>query len=413
MRPNNVASTSSLSNFAENQVTKQVLPYWVTRAINPIGGLYGAVNAVGNPVSGSDQGTIMNARALWSFSIAYQNTGSAAYLTSAKHAYNAFIKNFIDHEFGGVYWTLDSSNHPKESRKVVTAQAYAIYGLTKYYEITQDNYALKLIDQLVQLLEEHFYREDGTYLDSLNRDLTEISGDNGKNLTETCNQLHPLEAFTQLYAIRPSETLKSRITGLIDLFLVHIFPAQANMPLKFKRDWAVNDQEVSYGHNFEAGWLVCLACQVIEDPMRLKLSEKQLLRLVDLNLIEARHTSGSFLFGADPEGNPRPLMSWWPQTEASNALYMATLISDEPRYQEELTNHWNMIESVWIDSENQEWFTELDLNTEVAGNQNKADLWRCSYHTTRACFLVSRGLKNQSGFERDKPSTHLLQSDEV
>jgi mannobiose 2-epimerase len=133
-----------------------------------------------------------------------------------------------------------------------------------------------------------------------------------------------------------------------------------------------------------------MACESIEDSVRLEQAQQQLVRLVDYSIAHCKHPSGSYLFGLDKSGTDAKTMYWWTQTEASNALVAAAKITHDYRYYDELISLWESIQAHWIDHKQGEWFSELNTNLKPAGCTNKVDFWRCNYHTTRACFYVAR-----------------------
>jgi mannobiose 2-epimerase len=401
-----------LTRFSETQVTKQILPFWMQQVMRRNSGLLGAVDATGNEIENAPKGAIMNARLLWSLSFAYVQTADPRYFLSAAHCFEGFMEHFVDRKHGGIFWSLTAVNQPLDTHKQLLAQTYTIYALAQYYVASEDPSALRLAHTLTTQLEQFFKREDNTYCGHLAQNWSTLDAEE-KKFTETCNQLHVLEALSQLYLVDPNPTLKSRMTTLIDLFLIHIFPSGSHLGLKFDRHWNRVGEQRSYGHNFEAPWLIAFACDLIEDSVRLKLANIELKRLVDLTLDQGRHLSGSVLFGCDEQGKEADILMWWPQTEASNALLWLFNSTEDRRYLNELIDLWQEIKTKWIDQENGEWHTELDLNMHPSRNSNKADIWRSAYHSTRACFLLATGMsaltqtQNTIKKPEDAPVSHL------
>ena len=391
-----------LASFAEEQAVKQVLPLWAKHAMRQKEGIMGAMSETGQPVAQSDKGAVMNARALWSFAFAFSQTNDPRYLVTATHLFEGFVDHFVDQERGGVFWSLNSQGRVDDDGKPLLAQTYAIYAFAQYYLVTQDEAALDLAHDLHALINRHYLRRDGTYASECARDFSPSTPDIELE-TDPCHQLHVLEALTTLYLADPDEALKNQLTQIIDLFLTHIFPASDHLPMMLTRDWQLAHSARSYGHNFEAPWLLALACKAIQDQERLGLIDAQLLRLIDKTLEDGQHTSGGILYGNDSSGRPSNTLTWWGQAEASNAFMYAYSVTQEPRYLNAAVAIWQHIKAHWVDLEQGEWFTDLDLNLKPTGNLNKADMWRCVYHTTRACFALSRGqqsLLNQKNFQK-------------
>src|SRR5690554_3225420 len=85
-----------------------ILPFWEKYSVDKRGGFYGALAYDGSPIVDADKGCVLNARILWTFSIAYQVFKEPQYLDLANRAQHYFIDHFIDKEQGGTYWTLKS-----------------------------------------------------------------------------------------------------------------------------------------------------------------------------------------------------------------------------------------------------------------------------------------------------------------
>lgn len=377
-----------LSRLANNQLRQQILPVWSRHALNSRSGTMAAMDAQGRTVQGSAKGAVMNARALWSFSLSYQLTGQADQLMTAMHLHDGFSDQFIDPHTHLVHWQLpkgDETNHQ------LLGQTYALFALSQFALSSQDSAALNTAYYLKEALYRHFQREDGTYASRIDHSESEE-----KNFTETCNQLHVLEALTQYYLARPNQETAQHMLTLIDLFLIHIFPAGEHLPLKFNRHWQPLPEVTSIGHNFEAPFLVALACEVLNDKIRLTLANKALQRLTDLSLQSGRHASGLFYFHRSAAGDWLPLFSWWTQAEASNALLWLYQKTGAETYLNELAGLWQLIEKHWVDAAG-EWHTELDLNLLPTANTNKGDIWRSNYHATRACVALAQGFDALKG----------------
>ena len=146
-----------------------------------------------------------------------------------------------------------------------------------------------------------FARADSTYAGELKRDWSALA-ESSEYAIETCNQLHVLEAYSQLYQVRPSIMLKTQMTAIIDQFLERIFPARDHLVLGFHENWQVANVSHSYGHNFEAPWLVAYACKILGDEVRLNRAMKAMVQLVDATLQSGRHLSGSVYSTRDHQG---------------------------------------------------------------------------------------------------------------
>ncbi|MEJ0082460.1 MAG: AGE family epimerase/isomerase [Puia sp.] len=114
------------------------------------------------------KGSVLNARILWSFSAAWQQTGNPDHLALANRAFQYISTYLTDPEFGGLYWSVDYQGNILDDRKQVYAQAFGIYGMSEYYRITKDEKALELALHWYQLIEK-FSRDhlQGGYIDAV------------------------------------------------------------------------------------------------------------------------------------------------------------------------------------------------------------------------------------------------------
>ena len=123
----------------QDVLSENILHFWMTRmADEENGGFYGRIDGQGVLHPEAEKGAILNARILWSFSAAYRVLGNLDYLEMARRAYDYFIDHFIDHEYGGVYWSLDYKGRPLDTKKQFYAIGFAIYGMSEYARATGD-----------------------------------------------------------------------------------------------------------------------------------------------------------------------------------------------------------------------------------------------------------------------------------
>jgi len=112
-----------------------ILDYWMKYTPDETyGGFYGKLGNDNIPVPEAAKGAVLNARILWTFAAAYNSTRNPAYLAMANRAYQYFNTHFIDHTYGGVYWTVDYTGQPAETKKQVYAIAFALYAYSEYYK---------------------------------------------------------------------------------------------------------------------------------------------------------------------------------------------------------------------------------------------------------------------------------------
>jgi len=153
-----VAQTSAekmnLRNEIENDLTGNILPFWLNYASDPNGGFYGEISREGKGNPATPKGAIMGARVLWTFSTAYRLYGNSDYKAMADRVQQYYIDNFIDKRYGGVFWTVNPDGGPDNDIKQTYAQAYAIYGLAEHFRATGDEKSLDAAIGIFRTLEE-------------------------------------------------------------------------------------------------------------------------------------------------------------------------------------------------------------------------------------------------------------------
>ncbi|MEO6836842.1 MAG: AGE family epimerase/isomerase, partial [Ginsengibacter sp.] len=272
----------------ENEL-QDILVFWKKNTIdNENGGFYGKIDNNNAIIPEATKGSVLNSRILWSFSAAYNLTKNESYLQTAERAYTYIKEYFIDKEFGGVYWTVDYTGKPLDTKKQIYAIAFAVYGLSEYFISSKNEEAKVLAIQLYLSIVSHSYdNKNGGYIEALTREWKEISdlrlSKKDANEKKSMNtHLHVLEAFANLYRVWPDEKLKERITELVFIFLNHIIDRENHhLILFFDEKWNTRSKVVSYGHDIEAAWLIEEAAGVIKNKILLEQVKEQSVLIAD------------------------------------------------------------------------------------------------------------------------------------
>lgn len=227
----------------EQDLKYNILPFWEQYSVDESGGFYGALTYDGSPIVDSDKGCVLNARILWTFSVAYQAFPDSQYLALANRAQQYFIDNFIDKEQGGTYWTLNRDGTPKDKNKQTYGIAFAIYGLSEHYRATQNQKSLEEAIALYRCLENRsFDSVNGGYIESFTRDWKKPNkyGYDGNGVAnKTMNtHIHVLEAYTNLYQVWKDEGLRKQLTDLMNVLIENIYnPKTHHLMLYFNDQW--------------------------------------------------------------------------------------------------------------------------------------------------------------------------------
>lgn len=167
-------------------------------------------------LNAAPKGVILNARVLRELSEAYRITKKDEFLIAATEAKDYLINNFVDHKYGGVYWSLDSNGERLDTIKLVYAQAAAINAISEYVLATNDESALRHAQNLYELVEKVFKNPDtGKYVDVLNRDWTPATEVKTTAWTKLF-KASLLEPYTNLYRVWQNPRLRGSIDRLLD-----------------------------------------------------------------------------------------------------------------------------------------------------------------------------------------------------
>lgn len=379
------------------ELTSNILPFWINRMTDPAGGYYGRRDGNGNLVDGAEKGLILNARILWTFSQAYRILGKPEYLEAATRAKDYISDHFVDQEFGGAYWSVDSEGKPLDTKKQFYAIAFAVYGLAEYYRAAGGD-ALDLAISLYRSIEEHsFDSELNGYIEACTRDWGKIEdmrlSDKDENFAKTMNtHLHILEAYTGLYRVWKDEGLHSQLSNLIRIFLDKIIQPDGHLGLFFDENWTLHGVMQSFGHDIETSWLLVEAAEVLcesGDPMD---------RLLYLECLGASRelaaaateglTSEGMTYEYDPaSGYRKDDRDWWVQAEAVVGYLNRWQLAGDPADLEHSLAEWDYIKRAIIAPDG-EWYWGRRPDASVNLADDRAGFWKCPYHNGRMCMEI-------------------------
>ena len=389
----------------ESELLNDILPYWIKYGVEKEGdGFYGAVDLDGNPVLTANKSCVLNARILWTFSEAAIQYKNPEFMKMAARVFKFLEKHFADKEFGGYFMELSPDNSVASDIKHTYAQAFVIYALCKYYQFATNEAVLKLIQNFFLLLEKHT-KDIGNpgYLEAFTRNW-ELYGENrmaDNNEPKSMNtHLHIMEAYAALYKVWKDDTVKLRLTELLNLFIDKIIRADGHLGIFF--DEQFNEAETSkgicsFGHDIEASWLLMEAAEILGDEAIIKKMKPLCIKMADaVERVGLDKDGGLFLESTRFGSHIRTNKHWWLQAETLVGFMNAFEMTGDRKYWKTVKLSWNFIDNHVIDHKRGEWFTKVnrlgkpfltepeDDPSPYYRNDWKIDPWKCPYHNGRA-----------------------------
>ena len=370
-----------------------ILPFW-ERLKDPSGGYYGRITGDGNLVEDASRGAVLNARILWTYSALFRKLRHKDHLLMAAHAKDWFVEHFLDHKYGGVYWSLDHMGRRLVDKAQLYAQGFGIYALSEFYAATGDDEALKAAVNIYHIVERHFADPVyGGYVEALGRDFEPLEdmrlSEHDVNCQKTMNShLHLLEGYANLYKVWPDPGLRERVNGLLDLLGTRIMnPATGHLELYFDRDWTVVPGGVSYGHGIEASWMALECALAVRDFDAVERTRALSRRLYAAGL-EGLQPDGSLAYEVKASGEADASRQWWVQAESVIGNLWAWKYLSEPEGYKRAQKAWEYISNHLVDREGGDWWWSCDAEGTPDRTADKAGEWKCPYHNVRMCLQV-------------------------
>lgn len=348
----------------------------------------------------AEKGIILNSRILWTFSHAAKIYDEKPYLEIANRAFNYLIKHFFDREHGGVFWTVDYTGAPLDTKKRGYAQAFALYALSECYSTTNNKSAADKAFEIFYLLEQRCKdKPNKGYFETFERDwtlakdqrLSEVDADEKKSMN---THLHIMEAYANLYRSTSNPTVKDQLRGLINIFLDKIIHQKDfYLQMFFDEQWNSKSAVDSLGHDIEASWLLCEAAEILGDKDLLEQVRTVALKMANRVYEIGLATDGSLLYEAKNRVIIDRDRDWWVQAEAVVGFLNAFQLSRDAKFLTAAHRVWQYIQAKVSDKENGEWFWKVTDDGLPSNEQPKLSQWKCPYHNGRMCFEAVRRLR--------------------
>ncbi len=379
----------------KSHLTDCIIPFWKGLRDDANGGYVGYMDYDLKRDEKAVKGCILNSRITWFFANAYMTLKDESLLAEARHGYEFMQKYCVDHEKGGVYWSVRYDGTPEDTTKHTYNQAFSIYALSSYYDASKDEGALQTAMELFHIIEERCMDEIG-YKEAFDREFHEIENDklseNGVIADKTMNTLlHVFEAYTELYRVSGDGAVKERLKWILDTIAEKIYnPKLHRQEVFFDREMHTILDLHSYGHDIETAWLIRRGTDVLGDDTY---TEKMLPIILDLTgQVYRTAFDGKSLANECEKGVVDENRIWWVQAEALvGFLNGYQLASAHTEYLEAARAEWEFIKARVIDKRpGSEWFWDVNKDGVSVSGKPIVEPWKCPYHNGRMCLEVIR-----------------------
>lgn len=406
-----------------------ILPYWEKYARDTVNkGFFGKIDNDNNCNTACERSIVMTSRFLWTYSAVARMEKDEKYLEMADFAYDVIINKFFDKKNDGVYWSVLPDGTPKVSKKQIYGEAFCCYGLSEYAAAVKElrekgscacedqeketlseeamNHAL----DIYYLIEKYAYDpENGGYVEARaenwkpTKDMILSSKD--MNCPKSMNtNLHVMEAYTNLYRTLPvvfedSKSVRKEVgeslAALVRTTCECILQKNAHLGMFFEMDWTLLADEISYGHDIEASWLLWEAvCELDDEEIKEEIRDT-VIRIAQVALDEGfDHENGCMENFLRDNGTVRDKTRvWWNQAESMNGFFNAWQMTGDEKFIQACEKQWSWIENHQVDKAGGEWWNAIDENGNPILEEDKGGNWKTSYHNGRTCLEIMRRLK--------------------
>lgn len=421
----------------DNSLRTEILDVWYPLTIDSVyGGFLSNFTFDWQPRGPQNKMIVTQTRHLWTLSQAALFYNSDEYRKIADHAFLFLKDKMWDKEYGGFYTTLNREGIPGETEfggaKMAYGNAFGIYALTAYYNLTGNEEALELAKKTFLWLEK--YSHDPVYLgyfNNLQRTGSPLSEGgmeaslisvpekmpNYKRISQKDQNtsIHLLEAFTELYKVWPDELVETRLKEVFTLISDKIVTPKGYLTLFLERDWTpisfrdsseavirrnIVMDHISFGHDIETAFLLLEASHAINgepDEKTMALAKK----MVDHTLNNGWDNKNGGIYdrgyylNSDSVTIIHDVKVWWSEAEAMNSLLLLSkFFPDEDKYHEYFLKQWEYIKTYQIDQIHKGWYEEGLDNSPEQVTAPKASDWKVNYHNFRTlmnCIKMLRG----------------------
>lgn len=403
----------------EQSLQHDLLDVYYPRVLDTVyGGFLSSFTYDFKPTGNQDKMIVTQSRHTWTNSkAALRYPEKLFYRKDANAGFHFLADEMWDKNYGGFYTLVTRKGDipPGDpADKTAYGNAFGMYALVAYFQLSGDSIALALAKKTFYWLEAHSHdplykgyfqhmKRDGEAIRrTTNTAVTAETGYKDQN-----SSIHLLEALTALYEVWKDPLVQERLQEMLFLIRDTIITPRGNLTLFFTRKWepvSIKDSSrdyilhhhnldyVSFGHDVETAYLMLEASQALgikNDSLTLMTGKK----LVDHALkngwdqqVGGFYDEGFYFKGDSVITILKESKNWWAQAEGLNSLLlMSDYFPDDPnQYFEKFKTLWTYTQIYLIDHQWGDWYDEgLDKSPERR-TALKSQIWKATYHNYRS-----------------------------
>lgn len=408
------ANASKTKVEIENIMDRYILKAWYPRVVDTtFGGFLSNFDYKWQRKTQQEKMIVTQSRHLWSLSKAASlYPENNIYPVAAAHGFRFLKDKMWDAQYGGFFNLVDQAGRPTpptDHIKQAYGNAFALFALAAYYQMSRDTAALHLAQRTFYWLERYSHDpEYGGYFQFLQQNGSPLKNGSGRTPPKDQNSsIHLLEAFTELYRVWPDDLVRRRLDEMLVLIRDTMTDPRGFLNLHFQADWTplsyrdsteamrkkyVYLDNVSFGHDIETAWLLMDAATALgkpNDPKTCTMAKKLVQHGLAFGFdpaVGGVYDAGYYFKDQSTLTIIKNGKNWWTQAETLNTLlYMAKRYPKDPMdYYGKFQKQWAYMQQYLID------YTYGDLYAGGLDKEphqktsDKSHIWKGNYHVFRA-----------------------------
>jgi cellobiose epimerase len=394
-----------LAQRCRHLLKTSIVEFYLPGCVDTVNGGYLESLRDGRFAATGEKFLTMQGRQLWFFSTLALNQVDVSTSSAAAKSGFDFLERYLrDRQRGGYFSKVSDAGEPKDTRKHVYLNAFALYGLVAYHRAAKSPDALAAAKDLFQILESRAHDgENGGYIEFFDQDWRPITDPSepryvGAIGTKTYNtHLHVLEALSALYRVWPDPRVGQRVSEMISINTQSVrHPVHGCNIDGWRPNWRMietpENLRASYGHDVECAWLTLDAARAIGMSEALLRSWAESLCEYSLRFGFDRAHGGFFYTGPLGREADDTRKEWWVQAEALVSMLEMYRLTGKSEYLSAFRRTLDFVERHQVAAEGGWWATRRADGS--PHSDQRSSPWQGAYHSGRAMLLSAQILES-------------------